>query len=241
LAAGLLSIVTMMTGCGGGAPAPADAVAQLQAACQSMLAAATSADVQRGIFAFEQVTVATEHAAATLLLLPPNLRPTTAEMFQATMKQFEEQYKLLPNSRDFMRAVRDRPAYDELDDRIDSAADLIKEWARRSPPSMKPQLGSHAAPGQEGSSRGLAAKQQARGIAQILYLYLVDQGQSSIPEGFDLFELVPDYLTESDILDPWGEPFMVIAPGDANYDFDVVSFGADRAPGGFGEDEDITN
>ena len=79
------------------------------------------------------------------------------------MEQFNEQYKLLPNSRDFMRAVIDQPAYDELDDRIDSAADLIKEWARKAPP---PGLGrTDLRP-----YKTAIAKTQASKIAQALYM-----------------------------------------------------------------------
>ena len=43
----------------------------------------------------------------------------------------------------------------------------------------------------------------------------------------------------NDLLDPWGNPYVVLIPGEVNYDFDIVSYGADGQPGGEGEDSDI--
>ena len=41
-------------------------------------------------------------------------------------------------------------------------------------------------------------------------------------------------------IDPWGNPFVLVAPGNENYDFDVLSLGADGAPGGDQGNADIT-
>ena len=51
------------------------------------------------------------------------------------------------------------------------------------------------------------------------------------------------YLQADNVpVDPWGEPYQYRSPGDNNPDtFDVWSFGADRAPGGEGNDADIGN
>jgi len=48
------------------------------------------------------------------------------------------------------------------------------------------------------------------------------------------------YIDNADMLkDPWGKNFIIVAPGEKNPDFDIVSYGADGKPGGKGEDEDI--
>lgn len=41
--------------------------------------------------------------------------------------------------------------------------------------------------------------------------------------------------------DPWGTPYQYRAPGAAGRDFEIVSLGRDRAPGGSGDDADISN
>ena len=42
-------------------------------------------------------------------------------------------------------------------------------------------------------------------------------------------------------LDPWGTAYVYRAPGAQGRDFDIVSYGRDRAPGGAGDDADIHN
>jgi general secretion pathway protein G len=50
------------------------------------------------------------------------------------------------------------------------------------------------------------------------------------------------YLQKADdLIDPWGNPYVMRVPGQTNYDFDIVSYGADGQPGGEGDDADITN
>jgi len=51
--------------------------------------------------------------------------------------------------------------------------------------------------------------------------------------------LVPDFIK---ILqnDPWGRPYLYVAPGKA-HPYDVVTYGADGREGGTGADADITN
>lgn len=53
-------------------------------------------------------------------------------------------------------------------------------------------------------------------------------------EGWEPYVDSPDAL-----VDPWGNMFMLVIPGEKNYDFDVVSYGKDGQPGGETEDEDI--
>jgi general secretion pathway protein G len=48
------------------------------------------------------------------------------------------------------------------------------------------------------------------------------------------------YLRKSVPNDPWGRPYVYRNPGQKG-DFDLISYGRDRRPGGNGEDADITN
>lgn len=50
------------------------------------------------------------------------------------------------------------------------------------------------------------------------------------------------YLRKAVPLDPWGRPYLYVAPGIRNPDsFDLYSLGRDGLPGGTGEDADITS
>lgn len=48
-----------------------------------------------------------------------------------------------------------------------------------------------------------------------------------------------DYLKRQIPKDPWGNPYAYKQPGPDNYDFEVISYGADGKPGGEGNDMDI--
>ncbi len=102
-----------------------------------------------------------------------------------------------------------------------------------------------------GRGQAEIAKTQAAKISQALTLYLIDIGQPQPEDGFDLSVLTlrpnegggpngPYLPKTTDVLDPWDVPFMVRAPGDINADYDIVSFGADKAPGGEQANADIT-
>jgi general secretion pathway protein G len=50
------------------------------------------------------------------------------------------------------------------------------------------------------------------------------------------------YLKRSQLLDPWGNPYLYISEGQYNPgSFDLVSYGADGQEGGEGDNEDIVN
>ena len=50
------------------------------------------------------------------------------------------------------------------------------------------------------------------------------------------------YLKRSQLLDPWGNPYVYVAEGQYNPgSFDLICFGADGAEGGEGENADIAN
>lgn len=47
------------------------------------------------------------------------------------------------------------------------------------------------------------------------------------------------YLPKDVPLDPWGNPYVYKKPGDAGKAYDLLSYGADGAPGGEDNDADI--
>ena len=50
------------------------------------------------------------------------------------------------------------------------------------------------------------------------------------------------YLKKALPIDPWGRPYVYHSPGENNSDtYDLLSLGRDGAPGGTGEDVDITS
>ena len=50
------------------------------------------------------------------------------------------------------------------------------------------------------------------------------------------------YLKQSELLDPWENPYIYVEEGEINPgSFDLISYGANREEGGEGDDEDIYN
>lgn len=49
------------------------------------------------------------------------------------------------------------------------------------------------------------------------------------------------FLTQDQLLDPWGRPLMLIVPGPHGHPYEIISFGADGQPGGDGEDADLSS
>lgn len=87
-----------------------------------------------------------------------------------------------------------------------------------------------------------AARNGVAQIAQQVSIYLADNGMSRVPNDFSLEMLVEaQMLRARDLIDPWDNPYVIRVPGEANPDFDVISYGADGQPGGEGYDEDIVN
>ena len=93
------------------------------------------------------------------------------------------------------------------------------------------------------------ARTEVKSIAQVITTYMLDMQISKIPSDFDLetLAMTPDdgggpdgpYLQKlEELKDPWGRDYVLIVPGEVNYDFDVVSMGED---GELGTEDDITN
>jgi general secretion pathway protein G len=101
--------------------------------------------------------------------------------------------------------------------------------------------------GRVGTAKQSTAAANAAAIASAVKLYQADHG--ALPDAGNLAVLAarpttPDakgpYLDNPDMLkDPWGKPFILKVPGEKNFDFDVLSFGADGKAGGSGEDADV--
>lgn len=95
-----------------------------------------------------------------------------------------------------------------------------------------------------GRSKQRIAQSEVASIAQQVNLYMADHGMSRIPQDFNLEWLTEGdrpYMRSRDLIDPWGNPYVIVIPGEENPDFDIVSYGADGQPGGDGEDMDVVN
>lgn len=99
-----------------------------------------------------------------------------------------------------------------------------------------------------------AAKSQIEIFALALNSYRLDNDQYPTTEqGLQALRTVPSvgdappnwkgpYISRDIPLDPWGRPYVYLAPGHANpITFDVYSLGRDGKIGGEGEDADITS
>ena len=103
--------------------------------------------------------------------------------------------------------------------------------------------------GQIGKSEVTAARAQIDALEKALDQYRLDTGRyPSTEQGLSALQQRPQnepkwngpYLRKTLPLDPWGRPYQYRAPGEQG-DFDLLSLGKDRAPGGSGENADITN
>jgi general secretion pathway protein G len=103
--------------------------------------------------------------------------------------------------------------------------------------------------GQIGKSEVNTAKAQIDALEKALDQYRLDTGRYPASEmGLNaLVERPPNepkwngpYLKKAVPLDPWGNQYLYKIPGDQG-DYDIVSYGKDRQPGGVGENADITN
>jgi general secretion pathway protein G len=101
-----------------------------------------------------------------------------------------------------------------------------------------------------GKARTETAKVQIRAISTALDTYALDNGGYPPPQvGLNALVQQPQgtmrwsgpYLTKAEgLIDPWGRPYQYRVPGRTGA-FDVFTLGRDNAPGGTGEDSDITN
>ena len=101
-----------------------------------------------------------------------------------------------------------------------------------------------------GKARSETAKIQLTAIAGALELYALDNGAYPSPQ-IGLRALIEQpsgatrwggpYLKKAEgLIDPWGRPYQYRVPGRSGA-FEVFTLGRDNAPGGTGEDADVTN
>ena len=94
------------------------------------------------------------------------------------------------------------------------------------------------------------AKAQIDAFDKSLQAFRIDVGRyPTMGEGLKALVETPaneprwrgPYLKDSIPLDPWGRAYEYRIPSTRGKDYDVTSYGRDRAPGGTGDDADITN
>lgn len=103
---------------------------------------------------------------------------------------------------------------------------------------------------QLGGAKSKTALVQIHDIEQALELFKLDVGRyPKQQEGLESLVVNPGavsgwngpYLKKGALpMDPWGKSYQYVSPG-RNADVDITSLGADGAPGGEGENADITN
>ena len=103
--------------------------------------------------------------------------------------------------------------------------------------------------GKIGSSKQKAAKAQISLFETSLDIYRLDMGKfPSTDQSLAALREKPDddenwdgpYLPKEVPLDPWGEPYEYKFPSEHS-DYEIISYGADKQPGGDDEDTDIVN
>ncbi len=104
--------------------------------------------------------------------------------------------------------------------------------------------------GQISRSEVTAARAQIDAFDKALQGYRIDMGRFPT-QGEGLRALVEmagveprwrgPYLKDKIPLDPWGAPYQYRYPSTHRKDYDILSLGRDRAPGGGGDDADLSN
>jgi general secretion pathway protein G len=105
-----------------------------------------------------------------------------------------------------------------------------------------------------GTAKDAAARSQIEMLGAALDAYRLDNGRyPSSDQGLEALWEEPTleprpanwrgpYLRKAVPLDPWGNPYVYLSPGEVNQrGYDLVSLGADGQPGGEGEDADVTS
>ena len=102
--------------------------------------------------------------------------------------------------------------------------------------------------GQIGKSEVTTAKAQMQALGRALDHYRLDVGRYPTTEQrLDVLMVRPPneanwngpYLQKNVPLDPWGKPYVYRSPGEKG-EFDLISLGKDGAPGGTGDNADIS-
>lgn len=101
------------------------------------------------------------------------------------------------------------------------------------------------------TAKSATAKSQIEMLSTALDAYRLDNGQyPTTQQGLEALVTKPTidapptwrgpYLRKEIPLDPWAEAYVYLSPGDVNLTgFDLLSYGADKKPGGDGENADV--
>lgn len=104
-----------------------------------------------------------------------------------------------------------------------------------------------------GAAKSATAKSQIEMLGTALDAYRLQNGRyPTTQQGLNALVEIPTvdapttwngpYLRKAVPVDPWGAPYLYVAPGQINPNgYDLLSYGADGKPGGTGEDADITS
>jgi len=102
--------------------------------------------------------------------------------------------------------------------------------------------------GQISRSEVTTAKAQLDAVDKALQAYRIDTGRyPSTAQGLRALVVQPGdeprwrgpYLQSEVPADPWGTPYGYRAPGGNGREYELLSYGRDRAPGGSGDDADL--
>lgn len=102
--------------------------------------------------------------------------------------------------------------------------------------------------GQIKKSEVMAARAQMEAFDKALQAFRMDTGHfPSSAQGLRALVQAPPeeprwngpYMQDAIPVDPWGGLFVYQVPSTRGKDFDLISYGKDRAPGGTGDDADI--
>ena len=102
--------------------------------------------------------------------------------------------------------------------------------------------------GQVSRSEATAARSQLDAFDKALQAYRIDTGRfPSAAQGLKALVVQPPdearwhgpYMRDDIPVDPWGGVYQYRSPGTGSKEYDLLSYGRDRAPGGTGEDADI--
>jgi general secretion pathway protein G len=90
-------------------------------------------------------------------------------------------------------------------------------------------------------AKAQAAKESINNLKLALQNYSLNNGNyPATDEGLEA--LTRDgLLKQKDTIDPWGNPYQYISPGEHDADYDLWSYGADGKDGGEGFDADVTS
>jgi len=102
-----------------------------------------------------------------------------------------------------------------------------------------------------GDTRAATAQSNAKTLSTSMNLFLLDHGSKIGRETLTIRVLVerPNFIdaadynaylqSADDIIDPWGNEYILEYPGRGGKDYSIISYGSDARPGGEGEAADI--